>query len=176
MNTAHRRLRLSFYGDDFTGSTDVMEALATNGVRTILFREPPSLAELEEYDNLAAVGVAGVGRSMTTGQMEAELPDIFRRMSLLGAEIFHYKTCSTFDSSPQTGSIGRAIEIGARVFKSGTIPLVVGAPILKRYCVFGNLFATVRDATYRLDRHPTMRRHPATWSALLRRSIEARSP
>ena len=32
-----RDLLLSFYGDDFTGSTDVMEALATNGVKTVLF-------------------------------------------------------------------------------------------------------------------------------------------
>jgi uncharacterized protein YgbK (DUF1537 family) len=28
--------------------------------------------------------------------------------------------------------------------------------------MFGNLFATVAGATYRLDRHPTMSRHPVT--------------
>jgi uncharacterized protein YgbK (DUF1537 family) len=39
---------------------------------------------------------------------------------------------------------------------------MVGAPALRRYCVFGNLFATVNGETHRLDRHPTMSRHPVT--------------
>ena len=30
-------LQLAFYGDDFTGSTDAMEALALSGLRTVLF-------------------------------------------------------------------------------------------------------------------------------------------
>jgi 3-oxoisoapionate kinase len=34
--------------------------------------------------------------------------------------------------------------------------------VLKRYVLFGNLFAGVGGATYRLDRHPTMSRHPIT--------------
>lgn len=44
------------------------------------------------------------------------------------------------------------------------IPLVVGAPILGRYCVFGNLFARsgLSSAPFRLDRHPTMQCHPVT--------------
>jgi 3-oxoisoapionate kinase len=32
---------ISYYGDDFTGSTDVMEALASNGVETVLFLKKP---------------------------------------------------------------------------------------------------------------------------------------
>lgn len=32
---------VSYYGDDFTGSTDVMEALASNGVETVLFLDLP---------------------------------------------------------------------------------------------------------------------------------------
>jgi 3-oxoisoapionate kinase len=41
---------------------------------------------------------------------------------------------------------------------------VVGAPVLGRYCVFGNLFARsgLDTEPYRLDRHPTMLRHPVT--------------
>jgi uncharacterized protein YgbK (DUF1537 family) len=30
---------LAYYGDDLTGSTDVMEALASNGVETVLFMD-----------------------------------------------------------------------------------------------------------------------------------------
>ena len=103
-----------------------------------------------------------MGRSMTPGQMEAALPPVFERLGRLGAKLFHYKMCSTFDSSPEVGSIGRAIDIGQRIFASPFVPLVVGAPVLRRYCLFGNLFATVGDETFRLDRHPTMRCHPVT--------------
>jgi uncharacterized protein YgbK (DUF1537 family) len=157
------RLLLSFYGDDFTGSCDAMEALALGGVRTALFLEPPTPELLREHFScLQAVGVAGVSRTMAPAQMDEALPRVFAQMAPLEAAIFHYKVCSTFDSSPEVGSIGRAIEIGQQVFNSCFVPLLVGAPALKRYCLFGNLFATVGDDTFRLDRHPTMSRHPVT--------------
>src|SRR5438128_2107429 len=35
-------LLLSFYGDDFTGSTDALESLARCGIRTVLFTDPPT--------------------------------------------------------------------------------------------------------------------------------------
>jgi uncharacterized protein YgbK (DUF1537 family) len=93
--------------------------------------------------------------------MDEQLASPFRLLKSLGAPILHYKACSTFDSSPTRGSIGRAIEIGAEVF-GGAVPIVVGAPHLRRYLVFGNLFAAAGDSIYRIDRHPTMSRHPAT--------------
>ena len=76
----------------------------------------------------------------------------------------HYKICSTFDSSPEIGSIGRAIDIGFEVFQNRIVPLVVGAPPLRSYCVFGNLFAQsgLNSEPFRLDRHPTMQHHPVT--------------
>ena len=43
------------------------------------------------------------------------------------------------------------IDCGMAVFKNAHVPLVVGAPALKRYTVFGNLFATAGDVTYRID-------------------------
>jgi 3-oxoisoapionate kinase len=45
----------------------------------------------------------------------------------LGADFCHYKVCSTFDSSPTVGSIGRALEIGQDLFRQSKTPLVVGA-------------------------------------------------
>jgi uncharacterized protein YgbK (DUF1537 family) len=99
---------------------------------------------------------------MTSAQMDAELYPTFRALKGLGAPIFHYKICSTFDSSPTIGSIGHAIDIGWGVFRPSVVPLLVGSPALRRYVVFGNLFARVGDVTYRLDRHPTMSRHPIT--------------
>ncbi len=163
MNEHHDRPLLTYYGDDFTGSTDVLEALARSGIRSALFLEAPRPEQLiGRFAGLNAVGVAGLGRSLTPDQMDAALPPVFEALGRLGAKIFHYKTCSTFDSSSEVGSIGRAIDIGQRVFASPFVPMVVGAPALRRYCLFGNLFATVGDETFRLDRHPTMRCHPVT--------------
>jgi uncharacterized protein YgbK (DUF1537 family) len=154
---------LVYYGDDFTGSTDSMEALALGGLRVALFLEPPRPEALTgRFADLQAVGVAGVSRSMTPDQMEKELRPKFKQLKQLGAPLCHYKVCSTFDSSPQIGSIGRATDIGYEIFDPPFVPLVVGALVLKRYVAFGNLFATVGSETFRIDRHPTMSRHPVT--------------
>ena len=164
---------LSFYGDDFTGSTDVMESLALNGIPAALFIEPPTPGEIEDFrlkipldhntdSRIRAFGVAGVSRSLSPQQMDKELPPIFDKISKIPSDFFHYKVCSTFDSSPMVGNIGHASEIALRYFPSDLIPLIVGAPSLNRFCIFGNLFARVGDISYRLDRHPTMSRHPVT--------------
>jgi uncharacterized protein YgbK (DUF1537 family) len=155
-------LPIAFYGDDFTGSTDVMEALTVNGVPTVLFLEPPDERARARFAECRAIGVAGISRTQPPAWMSEHLPPILSRLRDLGPAVLHYKTCSTFDSSPEVGSIGRAIEIGREVCGTNTVPLVVGAPVLKRYVVFGNLFATVDGVTYRIDRHPTMSRHPVT--------------
>jgi uncharacterized protein YgbK (DUF1537 family) len=56
-------------------------------------------------------------------------------------------------------------------------PSIVGAPRLRRYQVFGNLFAAVDGVGHRLDRHPTMSRHPVTpmHEADLRRHLAAQT-
>ncbi len=156
-------LLLTFYGDDFTGSTDVMESLEIGGVPTVLFLEPPTPEQLTgRFASVRAVGVAGVSRTMTPAEMDTELIPRFKAIASLGAPFFHYKICSTFDSSPTIGSIGHAIDIGFDIFKPPVVPLIVGSPALRRYVVFGNLFARVGEVTYRLDRHPTMSKHPIT--------------
>lgn len=157
-------LFLTYYGDDFTGSTDALEALTTAGVPTMLFVEPPTPEQLDHYPHIRAVGVAGIGRSLNPEQMRTELPPIFTALKALGAPITHYKVCSTFDSSPQVGSIGTAIDLGAEIFQAPFVPIVAGSLGLGRYLVFGNLFARAGLDTepYRLDRHPSMSRHPIT--------------
>ena len=56
------------------------------------------------------------------------------------------------------------IELGIEMFRSRCVPVLVGAPALGRYCVFGNLFARfgADGEIFRLDRHPSMSRHPVT--------------
>lgn len=157
-------LLLAYYGDDFTGSTDVMEALSQAGLRTVLFLKPPTPEQLAKFPGRRAFGIAGGSRTMSPEDMDRELPPAFEALKASGAPLIHYKFCSTFDSSPKIGSIGRAIEIGRRVFGERPTPLVVGAPVLGRYVAFGNLFARsgLDTEPSRLDRHPTMSRHPVT--------------
>jgi len=156
------KLAISYYGDDFTGSTDVMEVLAWAGLPGVLFLETPSEAMLARFPEARSVGIAGESRGRSPGWMTEHLPTVFERLRSLGAPLCQYKVCSTFDSSPEAGSIGRALDIGLEVFESPWAPVVVGAPKLRRYQAFGNLFARIDTETYRLDRHPTMSRHPVT--------------
>jgi len=117
---------------------------------------------LERFPQVRCVGLAGSSRGRSPEWMEGELPAAFASLTALGAPILQYKVCSTFDSSSTIGSIGRAIDLGVQQMKGNWVPMVVGAPRIKRYQAFGNLFAIVDNQGYRLDRHPTMSRHPVT--------------
>ena len=155
-------LLLAYYGDDFTGSTDAMEAMTAAGVPTILFLDTPTPEALARFPEARCVGIAGSSRGRSPAWMREALPPAFASLAALGAPVLQYKVCSTFDSSPDVGSIGTAIDIGVQHMQGRWSPMVVGAPRLKRYQVFGNLFAAVDGVGYRLDRHPTMARHPVT--------------
>jgi uncharacterized protein YgbK (DUF1537 family) len=152
----------SFYGDDFTGSTDSLDALARNGIPSVLFLHPPREAELKGFARCRAVGIAGESRSQPPAWMRGALPAVFETLRRIGAPVVQYKVCSTFDSSPETGSIGCALEIGQDVLGVPFVPVVPAAPVLRRYLLFGNLFAAAGETVYRIDRHPTMRQHPVT--------------
>lgn len=161
----HRaQLRMAFYGDDFTGSTDALEVLAFAGLRCALFLKAPTPSMLGELGGFDAIGIAGDSRGMSPQEMDAALPGIFRAMRALHAPILHYKVCSTFDSSPAIGSIGHVIDIARAHVTRAPIPIIAGTPALQRYCAFGNLFARAGTdgKMYRIDRHPIMSAHPVT--------------
>src|SRR5204863_2959609 len=121
--------------------TDALEQLALRGIRAALFVEPPTAKQLARYKNLQAVGVAGRTRSMSPDKMERELRPALKQLKALGARHVHYKVCSTFDSSPKIGSIGRAIDIASKIFHAPFIPVLAAAPTLGRYTIFGQHFA-----------------------------------
>ncbi len=153
---------ITYYGDDFTGSTDVMEVLTFAGLPTVLFLDVPDAADLTRFAGYRGIGVAGTARSRAPEWMRQHLAPALRALDALDAPVLHYKVCSTFDSSPTIGSIGCALDIGLAHTRRGWCPMVVAAPALRRYQAFGNLFAAVDGVAYRLDRHPTMSRHPVT--------------
>jgi 3-oxoisoapionate kinase len=188
-------LKLAFYGDDFTGSTDALEVLSFAGLRCALFLQVPSRQALTQLGPFDAIGVAGDSRAMTPIEMDQQLLPTLAAMADLPTALVHYKVCSTFDSSPTVGSIGHVIQLAQPAFAQSPfvpspftpstlgqqpVPIVAATPALGRYCLFGHLFA--RSGTdgrvYRIDRHPIMSVHPVTpmGEADLVRHLTAQAP
>lgn len=153
---------VAWYGDDFTGASAVMEVLTFAGLPAMLFLQPPTDSQLKKFPGLKGIGVASTARAHSPEWMSSFLPQVFAQLRELDPQIFHYKICSTLDSSPEVGSIGRAIEIGAGLYEPSVVPLLVATPQMRRYQIFGHLFAGAGTAVYRLDQHPVMARHPVT--------------
>lgn len=169
---------VSFYADDFTGASDNLAQFHRHGLKSILFFEPPSrerLAQVLERGPRDVVGVAGVARALPTEAMAAEIDPALESLAALGAPLFQYKCCSTFDSSPAIGSLGEAGRRMALRWPGRAMAVLAAMPEFGRYTVFGNHFARCDGAVYRLDRHPVMSRHPSTpmHEADLRRVLAA---
>jgi len=158
------RPALLFYGDDFTGATDALGTAARAGLRTLLFLGTPDAKRLDAAGPLDCIGIAGAARSMAPEAMREELAPVAALARELKPRVLHYKTCSTFDSAPQVGSIGEAVRTLAPALGAPRLSIVGGQPNLGRYCLFGNLFAAAgaQGEVFRIDRHPTMSRHPVT--------------
>lgn len=156
--------RLGWYGDDFTGATDTLATAAQAGLRALLFMGVPTTAQLQRAGPLDAIGIAGAARAMAPEAMRAELEPVGRFFAQMRVPVLHYKVCSTFDSAPHVGSIGVAVQVLRAHVENRFVPIVGGQPSLGRYCVFGHLFARAGSApaVHRIDRHPTMSRHPVT--------------
>jgi uncharacterized protein YgbK (DUF1537 family) len=156
------RPRIAWLGDDFTGSAAVMEVLTFAGLPSVLFTAVPDEALAARFAGAAGVGIATTARSHEPDWMARELPPLLRWLDERGPDLLHYKICSTFDSAPEVGSIGRAIEIALGVRPVRIVPLLTAAPAMRRYQVFGHLFAGGPGGVFRLDRHPVMAHHPVT--------------
>jgi uncharacterized protein YgbK (DUF1537 family) len=153
----------AFYGDDFTGSTDAMVQFARVGLRAVLLVTLPSAPELRELaERYDVIGVAGIARSLPPDEQETELRPVLEALRDLGPRVLQYKVCSTADSSPTRGSIGRALEIGREVCGPAVVPILIAQPELGRYTVFTHHFAAEAGTIHRLDRQPTMSTHPST--------------
>ncbi|WP_439122162.1 four-carbon acid sugar kinase family protein [Marivita sp.] len=153
---------VAWVGDDFTGSAASMEVLEFAGVPAVLFLDVPTPEQLARFPDVRAIGIATTARSHSPDWMDQHLPPVFEFLKSTGAPVLHYKVCSTLDSAPHVGSIGKAINIGCSIVGDGPVPFLVAAPVMRRYQAFGHLFAGAGDDVYRLDRHPVMAKHPVT--------------
>lgn len=148
-----------FYGDDFTGSVDALLQFRRAGLSGVLVTAPDLAVE---HDGTDVVGIAGTARSLPTEQMAAEILPALGRLRELDARIVQYKACSTADSAPHTGSIGRVLELAVGLFPDPPVPIVFAQPDTGRYTLFSHHFARDDGTVYRLDRQPTMSQHPVT--------------
>lgn len=164
---------IAFYGDDFTGAADALGQYFRTGLNGRLYLAVPSEDEIAA-SGVDVVGIAGIARSLAPDAMEAELRP-FLRAHWNGARIVQYKVCSTFDSSPSTGSIGHVVRLARAAGYAGPYPVLPAQPHFGRYTLFANHFARYGDGVDRLDRHPTMAHHPSTpmQEADLRRVLAA---
>lgn len=153
---------VAWYGDDFTGAAAVMEVLEFAGLPSVLFLEQPDEALLARFSGYRGVGLAGTARAQSPEWMNDHLPAIYQFLKSVGAGLCHYKVCSTLDSSPEIGSIGRAMDHAMEAFGASALACLVAAPPMQRYQTFGNLFAAAPGEIARLDRHPVMKQHPVT--------------
>jgi uncharacterized protein YgbK (DUF1537 family) len=89
---------------------------------------------------------------------------VARCFEALNAPLTLYKCCSTFDSAPQVGNLVRGARALRHAGHQPWLPIVGGQPGLGRFCAFGELYATAGAGgeVHRIDRHPTMSRHPVT--------------
>ncbi|MBP1849317.1 four-carbon acid sugar kinase family protein [Rhizobium halophytocola] len=161
-----------FIGDDFTGASDTLAAFARGGRRTRLFLSVPGAADCEGLD---AVGIATALRAMEADAIRRACEAMAPQIRDLGARFYHFKVCSTFDSSETVGSIGAAVRGLSEALQPALTIILGGQPSLGRYCLFGNLFARAPDGiVYRIDRHPVMSSHPVTpmGEADLRRHLQ----
>jgi uncharacterized protein YgbK (DUF1537 family) len=157
------RVRLLFYGDDFTGASDNAAQYARHGLRTRLFFTLPTQQALEQAARECdVIGVAGTARSLDVQGMTQELLPVLQAFAKLQVPLFQYKCCSTFDSSQHSGSLGYAIALMRQVWPDCFVPVHAAAPEFGRYTVFGHHFARAGQQIYRLDQHPVMSVHPAT--------------
>ncbi len=73
---------LAYIGDDFTGSTDVMEVMQWAGYRTLLFLDVPTPKQLESFGDVQAFGVATRSRCWSPREMENELGQSSRSLRI----------------------------------------------------------------------------------------------
>ena len=142
---------LGCIADDFTGASDVANALSKGGMSTVQFVGVPK----DSGDAGCEAGVVALKtRSIPVGQAVETSLAALAWLSAQGCRQFLFKYCSTFDSTPQ-GNIGPVAEA---LLDALDAPVAVVCPVFPatgRTLFMGHLF--VRD---RLLSESGMEKHP----------------
>ncbi|MFQ8433641.1 3-oxo-tetronate kinase [Amaricoccus sp. W119] len=144
---------LGCVGDDFTGSSDLGNTLAKQGMRVTQYRgvpEDPAAPEVE------AGIVALKSRTIPAAEAVAQSLAALEWLRAQGCRQILFKYCSTFDSTPR-GNIGPVVEALADALGATRVIICPAFPATGRTVFQGHLF--VGD---RLLSESGMRDHPLT--------------
>ncbi|HJU98870.1 MAG TPA: four-carbon acid sugar kinase family protein, partial [Jiangellaceae bacterium] len=143
---------ISFVADDLTGAADVLAQAHRYDLDAVLV---VGGGDTPMPTNADVVGVAGPARSLGGEAFDELVRAQLAQIAVTGAEVLLYKICSTFDSLPTLGSIGRGIELLHEQFAGlGPVAVAPAQPEFGRYTAFSNHFGVFSGQVYRLDRHP----------------------
>ncbi len=171
MTSARVTLALGVIADDYTGASDLANALATNGLRVVqTIGVPPEGLSLPDVD---AVVVALKSRSIPAAEAVRQSLEADHWLRARGAAHVLFKICSTFDST-DAGNIG-PVSDALRDAAGGGITLVnPGFPGTGRRVFQGHLF--VHDQPLNespLKDHPLNPMHDANLVRVLARQSRA---
>ncbi|MET1414760.1 3-oxo-tetronate kinase [Roseibium sp. HPY-6] len=146
-------MKLGCIGDDFTGSSDLANTLAKQGMRVTQYSGTPSFDAAETVD---AGVVALKSRSIDPKEAVALSLEALDWLKAQGCEQFFFKYCSTFDSTP-AGNIGPVAEALANAVGAEKVIVCPAFPGTGRSIYQGHLF--VKDC---LLSESGMEAHPLT--------------
>lgn len=144
---------LGCIGDDFTGSSDLANTLAKQGMRTVQYTGVP---EADAASDVQAGVVALKSRSIDPVEAIAQSLAALDWLRRQGCEQIFFKYCSTFDSTPQ-GNIGPVADALAEVLGAHKVIVCPAFPGAGRSVYQGHLF--VND---KLLNESGMQNHPLT--------------
>ena len=161
-------MKLGCIGDDFTGSSDLSNTLAKQGMRVVQYSGIPSRAADPDVE----AGVVSLkSRSITPSEAVAQSLAALDWLRNQGCTQFFFKYCSTFDSTP-SGNIGPVADALAEALKADRVIVCPAFPGTGRSVFQGHLF--VND---QLLNESGMENHPLTpmTAADLRRWLKPQS-
>ncbi len=142
---------LGCIGDDFTGSSDLANTLAKQGMRTVQYTGIPDAPA--DADVQAGV-VALKSRSIAPDEAVAQSLAALEWLRAQGCTQFFFKYCSTFDSTAQ-GNIGPVADALAEALDAHRVIVCPAFPGTGRSLYQGHLF--VNDtllSTSGMENHP----------------------
>lgn len=146
-------MKLGCIGDDFTGSSDLANTLAKQGMRTVQYTGVPTG---EAASDVEAGVVALKSRSIDPQEAVAQSLAALDWLKSQGCSQFFFKYCSTFDSTPQ-GNIGPVADALAEALDAHKVIVCPAFPGTGRSLYQGHLF--VNDS---LLSESGMQNHPLT--------------
>ncbi|GFE51441.1 HPr kinase [Roseobacter cerasinus] len=146
-------MKLGCIGDDFTGSSDLANTLAKQGMRVVQYSGIPSEPASEDVE----AGVVSLkSRSIAPADAVAQSLAALDWLIAQGCTQIFFKYCSTFDSTPD-GNIGPVADALADALAADRVIVCPAFPGTGRSVYQGHLF--VNDA---LLNQSGMENHPLT--------------